>query len=263
MGDDEKLVMLRDGAVATIVFNNPARHNAVSLAMWERMLHLLADLRADDEVRVLVLSGAGGKAFVSGADISKFESERAGREATERYNATSGQVYEELAAFPKPTVAKISGFCLGGGVNLAVCCDLRIATAGSRFGVPAARLGVGYGYDAVQRLASVVGLSTALDLLYTARHVPADEALALGLVNRVVPTDDLDAEVHELADTIARHAPLTIAAVKAAAVQLRRPEAERNTAAIDALVSACFASTDYTEGRIAFTEKRSPRFTGQ
>ena len=154
---EEKLYGSRDGAVANIVFNNPAKHNAVSLDMWTRYAELLREYAADDGVRVLVVSGAGGKAFVSGADISKFESERASKEAVEKYNATSKGAYELLYSFPKPTIAKINGYCIGGGMNVAVGCDLRFSEDTSKFAIPAAKLGLGYGYYGVNRLSRLVG----------------------------------------------------------------------------------------------------------
>lgn len=260
---DEKLLAKRDGGVAVITFNNPAKHNAVSLEMWQRMIGLLQEYAADPTLRVLVLTGAGGKAFVSGADISKFESERATREAVAKYNATSAKMYDMLYNFPKPTIAKIQGYCIGGGVNLAVCCDMRIASEGSKFGIPAARLGLGYGYTGVKRLSEIVGISRAMELFYTARRVPVEEAYDMGLVNKVVPVDQLDGHVRELAETISRNAPLTIATIKAVAREISKPSTERDMAKLDRMVQACFDSDDYIEGRRAFMEKREPQFKGR
>jgi enoyl-CoA hydratase len=259
---EEKLLAQRDGAVGHIIFNNPARHNAVSLEMWQRMQKLLTQLAADASLRVLVVSGAGGKAFVSGADISRFESERATMEAVKIYNATSAAVYDLLYNFPRPSIAKIQGYCIGGGMNLAVCCDLRICTADATFAIPAARLGLGYGFVGVGRLAEIVGISRAMELFYTARQVPAAEALQIGLVNRVVPAGEIDNAVEETTRAIADNAPLTIAAIKAVAREIGKPSAERDLAKLDRMVEACFASNDYIEGRRAFIEKRKPRFTG-
>jgi enoyl-CoA hydratase len=259
---EEKLLAQRDGAVGHIIFNNPARHNAVSLEMWQRMQTVLSEFAADASLRVLVVSGAGGKAFVSGADISRFESERATMEAVKIYNATSARAYDLLYNFPKPTIAKIQGYCIGGGMNLAVCCDLRICTADTTFAIPAARLGLGYGFVGVNRLAEIVGISRAMELFYTARQVPAAEALQIGLANRVVPAGEIEAAVEETTRAIADNAPLTIAAIKAVAREIGKPPAERDLAKLDRMVEACFCSNDYIEGRRAFMEKRKPRFTG-
>jgi enoyl-CoA hydratase/carnithine racemase len=260
---EEKLLARREGGVAHIVFNNPAKHNAVSLDMWVRMTGLLGELAADPTVRVLVVSGAGGKAFVSGADISKFESQRSGKEAVARYNATGASAYETLYHFPKPTIARIQGYCIGGGMNLAACCDIRIATEGSRFAIPAARLGLGYGYGGVKRLSEIIGLPRSMELFYTARQLTAAEALAFGFLNQVVPDGGLDAAIEAMTREIALNAPLTIATIKAVVREIGRPAAERDHARLDRMVEACFESEDYIEGRRAFMEKRKPAFKGR
>ncbi len=260
---EDKMIGRKTGAIAQIIFNNPARHNAVSLDMWARMKEILSEYAADPEVRVLVVSGAGGKAFVSGADISKFESERASEEAVKVYNATSAAAYEQLVNFPRPTIAKIQGYCIGGGANVAVCCDLRVCTADAKFGIPAARLGLGYGYTGVNRLSAIVGVSRAMELFYTARQVTAQEAYDMGLVNRVVPPAEIDTAVGEWTGMIAENAPLTIAAIKASAGEILKPESQRDLAKLDRMVEACFKSADYTEGRRAFMEKRKPKFLGK
>jgi enoyl-CoA hydratase/carnithine racemase len=261
-GSEEKMLARHAGAVAHITFNNPAKHNAVSLEMWQRLEELLADFAENPEVRVLIISGAGGKAFVSGADISKFESERAGEEAVKLYNATSAKAYDRLVNFPKPTIAKIQGYCIGGGANVAVCCDLRVCTSDAKFGIPAAKLGLGYGYVGVNRLAQIVGISRAMELFYTARQVTSQEAYDMGLVNRVVAREEIDEAVASWAEMIAENAPLTIAAIKASAREIAKPSTERDLAKLDRMVAACFASNDYIEGRRAFMEKRKPKFTG-
>jgi enoyl-CoA hydratase len=260
---DEKVIGRSDGPVGHVVFNNPSKHNAVSLDMWERVHTLLSQYAHDPAIRVVVVSGAGGKAFVSGADISKFESERANMEAQKKYDAISGKSYDLLYNYPKPTLAKITGYCIGGGMNLAGCCDLRFCNEGARFGVPAARLGLGYGLERVRRLSESIGLPKTLEVIYTGRQFSAQEALQMGFVQRVVADGELDAAVAGATDLIAQNAPLTIALAKAAAREIGKPEAKRDFARLEAMVKACFDSQDYVEGRRAFMEKRKPNFRGK
>jgi enoyl-CoA hydratase/carnithine racemase len=258
----EKIVSRREDAVGRVVFNNPEKRNAVSLEMWQAAEAALDQFAADDAVRVVVLSGAGDKAFVSGADISKFESERAGAEAVAHYNATTARFYQKLTAFPKPVIAEITGSCVGGGVALAVCCDLRICGASSRFSIPAAKLGLGYGFAGLKRLVDVVGPAFAKEMFFTARLFSAAEAYEMRLVNRVLPDLEVAAYVEGYAQAITRNAPLTIGSVKAIVGEVLKDPAARDLARCDELVQRCFASQDYVEGRRAFLEKRPPVFTG-
>ena len=262
MSQPDKMLARKEGGVGILAFNNPERHNAVSLEMWEATKRILDGFAADDDVHVVVLTGAGGKAFVSGADISKFASERATLEASRAYNVKSDAAYSSVADFPKPTIAMIKGYCIGGGVGLAVCCDLRICSDNSRFAVPAAKLGLGYGYSGLKRLVDIVGASFAKEIFYTARQFDAQEAQAMGLVNRVVPAGELEAYVKSITDMICANAPLTIKAVKFTVGEMLKDESKRNLARSVELVQQCFASRDYTEGRTAFMEKRKPVFTG-
>ncbi|MFZ0238877.1 MAG: enoyl-CoA hydratase [Xanthobacteraceae bacterium] len=262
MTQTDKMLARKEGGVGILTFNNPERHNAVSLEMWEATKRILDGFAADDDVRVVVLTGAGDKAFVSGADISKFASERATLEASRAYNVKSDAAYSSVADFPKPTIAMIKGYCIGGGVGLAVCCDLRICSDNSRFAVPAAKLGLGYGYSGLKRLVDIVGASFAKEIFYTARQFDAEEAHAMGLVNRVVPAGELEAYVKSITDMICANAPLTIKAVKFTVGEMLRDESKRNIARSVELVEQCFSSRDYTEGRTAFMEKRKPVFTG-
>lgn len=259
----DKMLARKEGGIATMVFNNPERRNAVSLEMWEAAEAILTDFRDDPHVRVVVVTGAGDKAFVSGADISKFESERNSMEEVERYNAQTARVYDLLYALPKPTIAQIKGACVGGGTALALCCDLRICGADSRFAIPAAKLGLGYGFTSMKRLVDVVGPAFAKEILFTARLFDAEEARAMGLVNRVVPKEQVEATVAEYARTIAENAPLTVTAAKQVINETCKDESARDMAKIAALVAACFASEDYKEGRRAFLEKRKPNFQGR
>jgi len=262
MSQTDKMLARKEGGVGILTFNNPERHNAVSLEMWEATKRMLDGFAADDDIRVVVLTGAGGKAFVSGADISKFASERATLEASRAYNVKSDAAYASVADFPKPTIAMIRGYCIGGGVGLAVCCDLRICSDNSRFAVPAAKLGLGYGYSGLKRLVDIVGASFAKEIFYTARQFDAQEASAMGLVNRMVPAGELEAYVKSITDMISANAPLTIKAVKFTVGEMLKDESKRNLARSVELVEQCFASRDYTEGRTAFMEKRKPVFTG-
>jgi len=262
MTQTDKMLARKQGGVGVVIFNNPERHNAVSLEMWETTKKILDGYAADNDIRVVVLTGAGGKAFVSGADVSKFESERATLEAVRAYNVKSDAAYSSIAEFPKPTIAMISGYCIGGGLALATCCDLRICTDNSRFAVPAAKLGLGYGYTGLKRLVDIVGPAFAKEIFYTARQFDAKEALAMGLVNRVVAAAELEASVKNLTDMICANAPLTIKAVKFTVGEILKDESKRNLARSVELVERCFASSDYTEGRTAFMEKRKPVFTG-
>ena len=258
----EKMLCRKEGSVGYVIFNNPERHNAVSLDMWQVAGEMLDDFREDSNIKVVVVTGNGGKAFVSGADISRFESERANMDATKVYNATVEKAYAGIQDFPKPTIAMIRGYCIGGGLGLAVCCDLRICSDNSRFSVPAAKLGLGYSYAGLRRLIDVVGPSFAMEIFYTARQFTAAEALAMGLVNRVVPDGELESFVKSYADMIAGNAPLTIKAVKAVVSEMMKDEKTRDLKRAQAAVDACFKSRDYEEGRKAFMEKRKPSFTG-
>ena len=259
----KKILAEMAGAVGRLTFNNPERHNAMSLEMWEAVADVLADFAAAAEIRVVVVTGAGGQAFVSGADISKFEDERASTEALARYTLATEGAAQALTSIAKPTIAMINGYCLGGGVAVALSCDLRMCSDTSRFAIPAARLGIGYGYAHLRRLVDQVGPAFAKEILFTARHFDAGEALAMGLVNRVVPSAELESAVAEVAESIAENAPLTLAAAKVVVGEVLKDPAERDLEACDRVVGECFDSADYVEGRRAFLEKRQPRFSGR
>lgn len=263
MAETEKMLSRKEAGVGIVTFNNPERHNAVSLEMWEAAKRILDRFAADDEVRVVVLTGAGGKAFVSGADISKFASERASLEAARGYDVVTAATFNAVYEFPKPTIAMIRGYCIGGGAALAICCDLRICSDDSRFAVPAAKLGLGYGPAGIKRLMDVVGPSYAKEIFFTARQFDAREAYAMGLVNRVVPAAELESTVKGITDMICANAPLTIKAVKFAVGEILKDESKRDMARASAIAEACFGSRDYSEGRTAFMEKRKPVFTGK
>jgi enoyl-CoA hydratase/carnithine racemase len=262
LGTDRMIAEI-DGPIGWLTFNNPARRNAVSFDMWEALGVAIQHFEDDPAVRVIVLRGAGEAAFVSGADISQFDKLRNSAENVARYDATSDQSSRKLSECSKPTIAMIQGWCIGGGVGIAVSCDLRLAADDAKFGVPAARLGLGYGATGVKKLLDLVGIAFTKEIFFTARHFVAEEAKAMGLVNRVVPKAELEALVREYCANIAQNAPLTIHALKRTVTELAKssPEADLDLCAM--LVGECFASADYIEGRTAFMEKRKPVFAGR
>lgn len=259
---DKVLCRIADG-VGHVIFNNPERHNAVSLDMWEAVERAFDDFSGDNAVRVVVMSGAGGKSFVSGADITKFETERGTQEAIERYNARIKVAFEKVTDLPKPTIAMIDGYCLGGGLALALCCDLRFCSSKSVFGLPAARLGLGYPFEGLKRLMDTVGPGAAKDIAFSARRFDAAEALRLGLVQQVVKAAELERFVADYARTVAHNAPLTVTAMKVVMGEVLKDARDRDMKTCRDMVSACFASEDYVEGRQAFVEKREPQFKGR
>ena len=255
-------VHVEDGT-GWIVLDNPGKYNAISMPMWRAVSAALERFAADDTVRCVVLRGAGDKAFCSGADISQFESVRSAPESSAEYDRVTESVMQQVREFPKPTLAMIAGFCLGGGVALALACDLRIAAVGARFGVPAARLGIGYRYSAVKALTDLVGPAQAKQILYTGDRFPAEEALRIGFINELHALEQLEPRVRGIAGTIARNAPLSVAyskiAVAAAVAQAPGSDQEY----LRQREKACIESDDHKEGRRAFMEKREPVFRGR
>lgn len=259
---DGKILKHASGGVGVISFNNPAKRNAMSLEMWEGFGEALTALRDDDAVRVVILRGTGGKAFVSGADISQFEKSRHNAAASEEYARRSAAQRALFADYPKPTIACIQGFCLGGGMQVAMLADIRITAHGSQFGIPAAKLGIAYGYDGLKHLVSLVGPSWARLLMYTGMRIDATEALRIGLVERLFPDDVLWGETMAIAQAISENAPLAIKAAKITITEVLKDESQRDMEAIRAIGHACMDSADFREGRQAFMAKRKPRFTG-
>lgn len=252
---------VEDG-IGWMIFNHPQRHNALSLEMWQAIGDILEHFSNNDAVRVVIMRGAGGKAFVSGADISEFDSQRANAEQRQSYGKIAGRASRWLAELPKPLIALIEGYCIGGGLATALAADIRFATPNSRFGIPAAKLGLGYEFEGLAKLARLVGPSRARDIMFSARFMEADEAHGMGLINFIEPSDNIEAACLAYAKRIVGNAPLTIKATKAA---LNTWEAGSEPEAVNTvrdMVDACFNSEDYKEGRSAFAAKRPPKFQG-
>ncbi|MDP6376399.1 MAG: enoyl-CoA hydratase [Pseudomonadales bacterium] len=258
----KRMLAHSENGIGWMIFNNPARHNALSLEMWQGMAGVMTAFAEDDDVRVVILRGAGGKAFVSGADISEFDDKRGSADQKAEYGRIAGAGSRALATFDKPVIGLIEGFCIGGGLATALSADIRFATPDSRFGIPAARLGLGYEYEGLAKLIRLVGPSRARDIMLSARFMDATEALDMGLINFIAERDTIEARVLDYAKTIAGNAPLTVKAAKAAVNVWERGAREDQIAAVEALVNACFDSNDYKEGRRAFKEKRTPDFEG-
>ena len=255
------LADVEDG-IGWVTFNNPERRNAISLEMWEGLAVILESFRKDDSVRVVILQGAGDRAFVSGADISEFDSKRGSAEQKSSYAKVAAAANRRLLKLDKPLLAMIRGFCIGGGLATALSADVRFASPDATFGIPAAKLGLGYEYEGLKRLTDLVGPSRAKDIMFSARFMDAEEALRMGLINRICDRDSLRREITDYARLIAENAPLTIRAARAAINEVTKDPEKRDLDAINAMINACFDSEDYREGRLAFREKRKPRFRG-
>jgi len=258
-----KIVSKKDGYVGRVIFDNVAKHNAVSKAMWDQLANIMEAYDADDEVRVIVLEGAGTKAFVSGADISQFDDEHANLDAVKAYGKSVNRGYGSVQHAKKPTIAKIRGYCYGGGAGIAICCDLRICSENSSFCIPAAKLGVGYGPDNTKVLVDLVGPSFAKEIFYTGRRFASEEAQMMGLVNRVVSFDELDDYVQGYTDMMSANAPLSLRATNLIINELVKDKEDRDLELCMKLVEDCAQSSDLEEGRRAFMEKRKPAFTGR
>jgi enoyl-CoA hydratase/carnithine racemase len=258
--DGKMLAELEDG-VGLITFNQPEKRNAMSVAMWDGLTQILDLFENDPTVRVVVLTGAGPKAFVSGADISQFDQQRSDANAQITYDRMTSAGRAKLATFSKPVIARIRGFCLGGGLGIALQADLRIAAVDSEFGIPAAKLGIGYGFDMTSKLVDLVGPAHAKMMLYTGTRIDANEAARIGLINQVTSDEELSDVVVNIARTIADNAPLSIRTAKQVVAEVLKPDPQPEIA--NALVAACFDSADYKEGRLAFKEKRAPKFIGK
>jgi enoyl-CoA hydratase len=258
----ERLIGRREGAIGWVIFNNPARRNAISVDMWEAIPPLMQAFAADPEVRVIVLRGAG-ETFVAGADISQFEDQRTGAAASQRYDAITAAAFAALSGVEKPTIAMIQGFCIGGGLAIALTADLRIAALDAQFAIPAARLGLGYHFNGLKGLMDLVGPAYAREIMFTARRFSGEEAHGMGLLNRAVPSAEVEVLVRDYAAMIAENAPLTVKAAKRAMIEGLKDAEDRDMASVNSAVAACFESEDFKEGQNAFLEKRRPAFRGR
>ena len=259
----DKILIDKRSGVGWVTINNPARRNAISLEMWQSMGAAFADFAADGAIRCAVIHGSGDKAFASGADISQFEKNRSNAEASAAYAKISQGVRNRIMAFDKPLIAMVRGYCMGGGLGLAMTADLRISADDGVFAIPAARLSIAYDTVNLGNLIHLVGPSKAKEILLTAKRYSAAEAMQMGLVNEVVPVAGLEAAVADVTDRLVENAPLSMRAMKLTINQLMMDAGERDEALIEALSDACFNSADYAEGRKAFMEKRKPVFTGK
>jgi enoyl-CoA hydratase/carnithine racemase len=253
----------KHGAVGWIVFDQPAKRNAINGAMWRGIPPAMAKFDADEEVRCVVFRGAGNEAFAAGADISEFESLRAKSTSVSAYDGLLDQVLHSIQGSPKPSLAMIHGFCFGGGVEVALACDLRYCGASAQFSIPAAKLGVAYNIEGHKRLIETVGHARAREIMFTGRRYNADEAYEMGLVHNVIPDSELESFFGELIERLCDNAPLAIANTKTIIEEFVKSDGLPDYARMKQAMERCAKSADYEEGRRAFMEKRKPRFTGK
>ena len=259
----DRIIARKTGAIGWMIFNNPSKHNAISMEMAEAVPAVMRGFEDDRDVRVIVVAGAGEKAFAAGSDISSFGAVRSDPKQNRHYDHVNERSYNAVYECSKPTIAMIRGYCIGGGLDFATSCDVRFCSNNAVFAVPAGKLGLGYGHEGILRFGRVMGLMRARDLFLSGRRLGSEEALRLGLVHRVIPLAELEAETTAYAQTIADNAPLTLAAIKRAFLEYEKDPATRDLASAQAMIDACFRSADYVEGREAFAAKRKPEFKGE
>ena len=258
-----KLTARKAGAIGWIGFNDPEKHNAISLDMAQAIIPVMEDFNADDAIRVIVLYGEGNRSFAAGSNISSFGAVRETPEQNAIYHSISEQAYDSFYLSPKPTIAMIKGYCIGGGLDFAASCDIRICSDTASFAIPAGRLGVGYGYEGLIRTNRIIGPSKGRDIFFSARRYHAQEALQMGLVHEVVALDDIESHTTRYAETVAANAPLTLQAIKQSFIEQERDARAVDMTVAQRMIDRCFTSEDYKEGRAAFAEKRAPKFKGK
>jgi len=258
-----RIITQKNGAVGIITISNPEKMNAMTLEMWSAIPKAIQDFDGDTEVRVIVVAGAGEKAFISGADISQFDQLRSTADAQEQYNLAVTAAYQAPILCSKPVIASIRGYCFGGGLGFSASCDIRMCSEDAQFRMPAARLGLGYSPEGIRRFMSILGPANTADIFFSARRFSASDALQMGFVSKVYPAADLEKLSMAYAELISENAPLTVAASKFAIKQALTDPALRDLEQATKMVKACFASADYKEGRQAFAEKRPPHFVGK
>lgn len=259
----DQLIIERENRTGWITFNDPAKHNAVSFDMWAAIPQILKAFEDDVDIRSVVLTGAGDKAFVSGANISQFDALRTGVSAVKEYEVVAEAAQSSILNFSKPIIARIDGYCMGGGLNIALCCDIRLASQTSIFSIPAARLGLGYRFTAIQNLVRAAGIANALDVFITAAKFSANEAKDKGLVHTVCAKSQLNAVVGGYLEKINANAPMSVAAGKKMIRLLSDRSAHIDLDQMKMLALQCFESDDYKEGKAAFAQKRQPDFKGR
>jgi len=259
---DDKILAVVEDSIGRFTINNAAKRNAMSKAMWARMGDVFDEWATNPDVRAVIVRGDGDKCFCAGNDISEFATLRNSKESIAEYHRITDHAYAALKNIPKPTIARIEGFCIGGGLELAMLCDLQFAASSATFGVTPAKLGLGYKLEDVSLLVENVSPKAAKELLFTGAKYSSDDAMRWGLINRVAPAEELDELVENTVRDIAQNAPLSVKAAKMIIGEAIKPPSVRDTVLCQEVVDACHDSADYQEGQRAFAEKRKPIFTG-